>query len=207
MTLDAWRAHREIVRHPDQHDLHDVGFSTFFLNRCNRSGILTAGVIGGASQHGQWRIDARFHRNELIKRIETIATHRRRITVSNLDAEQFMRDRVNALPPTTLVYCDPPYYARAERLYLNVYEPSDHVRLAQSIQTKLRRPWIVSYDSHPAIAKLYRGRQRFRYAIQYSAIRAYEGSEVFIFSDDLRIPRESAVLYIDRALSRLQRSA
>lgn len=207
LTLDAWRAHREIVRHPDQHDLHDLGFSTFFLNRCNRSGVLTAGVIGGVSQRGRWRIDARFPRNELIKRIETIAAHRRGITVSNLDAEKFMRERVNALPRTTLVYCDPPYFAGAERLYLNVYEPADHTRLAKSIQTQLKRPWVVSYDNHPAIAKLYRGRRQFRYSIQYSAITAYEGSESFIFSDGLKIPRQSALSYINRALSRLRRSA
>jgi DNA adenine methylase len=207
LTLDAWRAHREVVRHPEQNDLHDLGFSTFFLNRCNRSGVLTAGVIGGVSQRGLWRIDARFTRNELIKRIETIAAHRQRITVSNLDAEEFMRERVNALPRTTLTYCDPPYFARAERLYLNVYQPADHARLARSIQKTLRRPWVVSYDNHPEIAKLYRGRRRFRYSIQYSAIRAYEGSEFFIFSDALRIPKTSALSYIDQALPRLKRSA
>src|SRR6476469_1943346 len=37
LTVNAWRAHREVVRHPEKHDLRDVGFSTFFLNRCNRS--------------------------------------------------------------------------------------------------------------------------------------------------------------------------
>lgn len=72
LTLDAWRAHREIVRHPERHDLSDLGFSTFVLNRCNRSGVLTAGVIGGTEQRGEWRIDARFPRNELIQRIERI---------------------------------------------------------------------------------------------------------------------------------------
>ena len=207
LTLDAWRAHREVVRHPEQHDLHDLGFSTFFLNRCNRSGVLTAGVIGGARQRGRWRIDARFPRNELIKRIEAIAAHRRRIAVSNLDAEQFMRQRVNILPCTTLVYCDPPYFARAERLYLNVYEPADHAHLAKSIQTKLKRPWLVSYDNNPTIAELYRKRRQFRYSIQYSAIKAYEGSESFIFSDRLKIPPQSALSYIDRALARFRRSA
>jgi DNA adenine methylase len=127
--------------------------------------------------------------------------------VSNLDAEKFMQQRVNALPATTLVYCDPPYFARAERLYLNVYEPADHARLAKSIQTKLRRPWVVSYDNHRTIAELYRKRRQFRYSIQYSAIRAYEGSESFIFSDSLKIPPTSSLTYIDSALARVRRSA
>jgi DNA adenine methylase len=207
LNLNAWRAHREVVRHPDKHDLADLGFSTFFLNRCNRSGVLTAGVIGGLNQRGRWRIDARFPRNELIKRIEAIAAQKRRIAVTNLDAEDFMRQRVNALPRTTLVYCDPPYFARAKRLYLNVYEPDDHVRLAASIQTKLRRPWIVSYDSHPSIAALYRGRRRFHYSISYSAIRSYEGRELFIFSDALRIPRSSTLSGVAAGLRRLRRPA
>jgi DNA adenine methylase len=207
LTLEAWKAHREIVRHPEQHGLHDVGFSTFYLNRCNRSGVLTAGVIGGLKQKGKWLIDARFTRNELIKRVEAIAAHGRRITLSNLDAEKFMRERVNALPPTTLVYCDPPYFARAERLYLNVYEPADHTRLSKTIQTKLHRPWIVSYDNHPEIAKLYRRRRHFRYSIQYSAISAYQGTEFFIFSDGLKVPETSALPYVNRALGRLGRSA
>jgi DNA adenine methylase len=124
LTLAAWKLHREVVRRPDEHDLLDLGFSTFYLNRCNRSGILTAGVIGGLDQGGKWRIDARFPRNELIKRVENIALRRRSITVSNLDAEFFITQKVNALSPKTLVYCDPPYFAKAKRLYLNTYASS-----------------------------------------------------------------------------------
>src|SRR5437667_1869105 len=113
LTVGTWKKHREIVRNPTQHDLTDVGFSAFYLNRCNRSGILTAGVIGGLAQEGKWRMDARFPRNELVKRVETIAEHKDRITVTNLDAEEFMVVRVNALARDTVVYCDPPYYERA----------------------------------------------------------------------------------------------
>ena len=207
MTLESWQSHREVVRHPEQHDLSDLGFSTFFLNRCNRSGILTAGVIGGLAQRGQWRIDARFPRNELIKRVEVIAAHRRHITVSNLDAELFMEQRVNALAPETLVYCDPPYFGRAGRLYLNTYLPDDHTRLARVIQGKLHRPWLVSYDSHPTIISLYRKRRKFRYSLQYSAVRTYAGSEVFVFSDSLLIPGTSALPCIAKALPSLRRSA
>lgn len=207
LTLDAWRLHREVVRHPEQHDTTDLGFSTFFLNRCNRSGVLTAGVIGGLNQRGRWRIDARFPRNELIKRIEAIAARRRHITLTNLDAERFMAKRVSVLPPETLVYCDPPYFARAKRLYLNTYEPDDHTRLARMIQNTLRRPWLVSYDSHAAIRSLYRKRRQFRYSLHYSAIRAYEGSEVFIFSDSLLMPKTSSLLYVAKALGQARRSA
>lgn len=202
LTLESWRRHREVVRHPTDHDLDQLGFSTFFLNRCNHSGVLTAGVIGGKSQKGKWRIDARFPRNELIRRIEVIAKLASRITVSNLDAEKFIVAKVNKLSKRTLVYCDPPYFARAKRLYLNIYQPEDHGRLAKTIQTSLKRNWLVSYDAHQAIRRLYAGRKQFSYSLSYSAIRAYAGSEIFILSDSLKLPKTSATKYIASGLAR-----
>lgn len=207
VTLEAWKRHREVVRNPQSHTLLELGFSTFFLNRCNRSGILTAGVIGGQSQSGPWRLDARFPRNELIARIEAIASRRKHITVSNLDAERFIREKVPRLPEKTLVYCDPPYYERAERLYLNSYRREDHARLAAVVQRELKRPWLVSYDGHPDILNLYRKRRRFLYSLQYSAISAYSGTEVFVFSDGLKLPATSRLQHVAEGLRSLLRSA
>lgn len=203
LSVDEWKAHREIVRHPEDHGITDLGFSTFYLNRCNRSGILTAGVIGGLSQDGRWRIDARFPRNELISRIENVSCHSGHITVTNLDAEHFMLEQVNALPHQTLVYCDPPYYERAERLYLSTYTHDDHVRLAKVVQTQLRHPWLVSYDGHPSIVAMYENRRKFKYSLHYSATRSYSGQEVFIFSDSLKIPPTSCLPYIGQGLASL----
>jgi len=201
LSLNEWDRQREIARNPEQHDLLTLGFSTFYLNRCNRSGVLTAGVIGGKSQDGRWRIDARFPRNELISRIEAIAGMADQISISDLDAEQFIVRKVNSLRATTLVYCDPPYYERAKRLYLNTYEPDDHARVAKIIQGKLRHPWLVSYDAHSHIEHLYKDRRKFMYTIQYSAITSCPGREIFIFSDGLVIPRQSVLPYISSALT------
>ena len=204
LTVESWRRHREVMRHPGRHSIDDVGFSTFFLNRCNRSGVLTGGLIGGLNQVGEWLIDARFPRNELIRRVEAIAARRRSISITNLDAEVFMEKRINRSPVNTLVYCDPPYFSRAERLYLSIYRPEDHMRLAQMIQRRLRRPWLVSYDSDVRIEALYGKRRQFKYSLQYSASRSYQGRELFIFSDKLMIPATSAVPYISKGLSRLR---
>ena len=38
-TLAQWQKQRDIQNNPDQHDDLALGFSTFFLNRTNRSGI------------------------------------------------------------------------------------------------------------------------------------------------------------------------
>lgn len=206
LSIEAWRRHREVVRNPQDHSISELGFSTFYLNRCNRSGVLTAGVIGGFAQNGRWRIDARFYRNELIRRIEAIAENADNIKVSNQDAESFMTAYVNRLPRETLVYCDPPYYERAQRLYLSVYRHADHVRLANFIQSKLRRKWLVSYDCHPEVLRLYGERRKFRYGLQYSAVRVVEGREVFVFSDDLKIPRRSVLPHVDVALRTIERA-
>ena len=52
VNIKAWRRQKAIHDHPDGHDELELAYATFFLNRTNRSGILTAGVIGGKNQDG-----------------------------------------------------------------------------------------------------------------------------------------------------------
>ena len=200
LTVEEWKSHREVVSNPGGHSALDLGFSTFFLNRCNRSGVLTGGVIGGLSQEGRWKIDARFSRNELIQRIEAIAARKDNISLSNEDAEKYLKSGLSKLPRKTLVYCDPPYFARSDRLYLNRYQESDHQRIAKVIINMPRR-WVVSYDSHPEIARFYAGKQAIEYELQYNAHRVYRGKELILFSDKVQIPGRSSLPFIDCALA------
>lgn len=200
LTVREWERQREILRRPDEFDELDLGFSVFYLNRCNRSGILGGGVIGGKDQTGTWKIDARFPRKELVRRIEAIALFQSKIRVSNLDAEDFIEKKVPKFDEKALVYCDPPYFKKAERLYLNIYKPADHLRIAKTIQKKLHRPWLVSYDHAEEITSAYSKRRHFRYDLQYSAGPVYKGSEVFFFSDGLKLPAKSSVPCINAAL-------
>jgi DNA adenine methylase len=192
LTVEEWRRQRNILKNPRQFSQLELGFSLFFLNRCNRSGIPNGGLIGGLSQQGRWKMDARFPRNELIRRIEAIAANRKQMTITNLDAEVLIRAHVPRLPRRTLVYCDPPYFHQSDRLYLNYYKPSDHVRLASTIQKHLNRPWLVSYDNVPEIRKCYGKRRCVFCRVQYNAARAYTGTEVFFVSDGLRLPEKLA---------------
>ena len=80
---------KDIQSNKENVDLLNLGFSTFFLNRTNRSGILKAGVIGGYDQTGNYKIDARFNKDDLIKRIQRIADYADRIHLSNEDAAKF----------------------------------------------------------------------------------------------------------------------
>jgi DNA adenine methylase len=69
----------------------DLGFSTFFLNRTNISGIINAGVIGGIEQKGKYKINCRFNKEDLIKRIKLIAKYKKQIDLYNLDALKLIK--------------------------------------------------------------------------------------------------------------------
>lgn len=189
LTVAEWCRKRAIYLNPAKHGVLSLGFAALFLNRTNRSGILNGGVIGGCSQKGQWLIDARFNRSELAERIRRISHYRHRIHLSNEDAEVFLR-RLK-LPPKSLVYLDPPYFCKGQRMYRNHYERGDHARIADLVQNELPYRWIVSYDDTPEIAKLYAGQRRIRYTLHYSAQIKRRGGELMIFSDALRLPRTS----------------
>jgi DNA adenine methylase len=203
LTVEEWKRHREVVRNPEHREFFDVGFSTFYLNRCNRSGVLNGGLIGGLEQSGDWAMDARFPRAELIARIERIAERADKMTVTRLDAMKFVSPGARwPLPRETVMYFDPPYYERADSLYYNHYKPEDHAKIAKAIQLLSSKRWIVSYDAHQKVMDLYRERSMFTYGLHYSAAKSYEGQEVFIFSDALNIPRSSKIKWIDVALKR-----
>ena len=204
MTVDEWRARRAIVNKPDRRKILELGFSVFYLNRCNRSGVLSGGVIGGLDQTGNYKMDARFSRGDLIRRIETIALFKDKISVTNLDAEDYIKSYIPDLPSNTLVYLDPPYYEKGRGLYLNSYEKSDHSRLAKVIQKEIKRKWILSYDGVPDIVDLYSKRRHFLYDLQYSAARVYKGKEVFVLCDKLKLPTECSLKHIEAGMKTLK---
>lgn len=185
-----------VIQNFREHSRVAVAFATFFLNRTNRSGIIhSGGMIGGNDQTGEWKLDARYNKRELISRIEAIASYSHRIRVFNKDAEVFLRSLVPKLPPNTLVYLDPPYFEQGQSLYESHYQPEDHVRLAKIVRKKLCRKWVISYDNHPEIRKAYRGCRKLVYSLPYSAARRYEGSEVIFFSPDLTPPSVKSPLF------------
>jgi DNA adenine methylase len=201
LNVDEWRRQQAIMKTGDNTDRLQLGFSAFYLNRVNRSGILTGGLIGGLAQNGTWNMDARFPRNELIRRIELIASKKKSIAIRNWDAERFISDYIPRVGDRSLVYFDPPYYRKAERLYLNHYSPGDHIRLAAAIQERVNVPWLVSYDGAAEIQELYKERRSFLYSLQYNAGRCYQGLEFFAFSDKLIVPASSSLDFINKSLT------
>lgn len=188
VNMDEWYRQKEVQMNPKRFGLLSLGFSTFFLNRTNRSGIIKGGVIGGKKQEGIWKLDARFNRADLTSRIRTLARYSDRISLYNLDAEEFLKTTLPAFPDKTLVYLDPPYYVKGEGLYENHYRHEDHARVANLVAEIRNKSWIVSYDNAPEIRALYRRYKQITYGLTYSAQDRYVGSEVMFFSDDLIVP-------------------
>ncbi len=188
VDIETWRKQRDIQRAARSHSRLELGFSTFFLNRTTRSGILDGGVIGGLNQDGPWKLDARFNKQELCSRIEKIARYSDRIHIYNMDAADFIGKVLPELPKKTLVYLDPPYYGKGKDLYIDHYKPGDHAAIAQIVSRKIKHKWVVSYDNVAPIAGLYSQYRSITYNLSYSAGERYSGAEIMIFSDDLVIP-------------------
>lgn len=203
MTIEEWKNRKAIVKKCDKRKKLELGFSVFFLNRCNRSGVLSAGVIGGLDQTGNYKMDARFSRNDLIRRIEAITRFKDNIFLTNFDAEFYIQNYIPNLPQNTLIYLDPPYYEKGSELYLNAYKKTDHARISEVIQQEIKHKWVLSYDGVPDIVSLYKNRRHFFYDLQYTAAKVYKGKEIFIFSDKLNLPRQCSLKHIDIGLNNL----
>jgi DNA adenine methylase len=186
VDMDTWHQQKAVQQNKRHASIMDLGFATFFLNRTNRSGILTAGVIGGKQQTGAWKIDSRFTKNNLIDRIKKIQQYKSRIHVTKFDAITFLSRRGQELPKKCLFYLDPPYFVKGQELYMNAYKPNDHADVATQVLNKLDRPWIVSYDDVPEIRNLYKSSHRKSYVLRYSASTERNGREVVFISPGLK---------------------
>lgn len=189
INMTVWRQQKKIQKQKEEASLLQLGFSTFFLNRTNRSGIITGGVIGGNDQSGNYKIDARFNKKDLISRIQKVGKQSDRILLYNLDAVELIRTISSELPEKTLIYFDPPYYIKGKELYSNHYKHEDHLLVSQMINGISDHKWLVSYDNEKEIRNLYKKNKKFTYSLNYSAVNSTSGSEIFIYHNKLIIPK------------------
>lgn len=187
ITVEEWRNQKNIYNNIDQYSILEVGFSAFFLNRCNRSGVLKGGLIGGYEQKGNWKIDARFNKQDLIKRIERIALYKDKIKLYNEDTAELLENNKETFK-NCILYLDPPYYEKGYQLYKNHYKPRDHERISALVK-ELNCYWVVSYDNVKPIVALYKNIKKRVFNISYSAGKNRSGKEVMFFSKNLKVPK------------------
>ena len=189
INIKNWEKQKEVQKNKEQEsDLLKLGFSTFFLNRTNRSGIINAGPIGGKNQKGNYKIDVRFNKDELVKRIKKIAKYKGKIILRDIDAIDLIKEiKKESNNKNTIFYFDPPYYLKGPGLYMNSYKDYDHKKVAEEIRKIKKVHWIVSYDNTPQIVKFYNWvKNRFEFNLTHFAFKTRQGKEILFFSNTLK---------------------
>jgi DNA adenine methylase len=195
VNMAAWWRHKAVQKQSRPAQL-DLAMSTFFINRTSRSGIMDGGVIGGKDQTGNYKIDARYNRSDLLRKIRRIGQYRNQVSLSRLDALEFLRTKLKDLPAATLVNLDPPYFAKGRELYMNHYVAADHAKVAAAVR-RLRPRWMVTYDDVPETRALYSGLPQYGHELYYSAQIKRMGVELLVLDprltppDDLSAARRS----------------
>jgi DNA adenine methylase len=145
-----------------------------FLNRTTFSGILhgRAGPIGGRAQTSDYPIGCRWNPSAIEDRIKYIGHLYERGRLVDVwlkdwvDTVDDLAERLPDLPPeSTLLYLDPPYLAKSDRLYRQAADrdgsPTSqrmdaaptrdltlHLKLADYLTREAQHRWILSYDAN-----------------------------------------------------------
>ncbi|MHB1011677.1 MAG: DNA adenine methylase [Minisyncoccota bacterium] len=160
ISLEQWKK----FKHGKFRGVRQKALQCLFLNRTSFSGILSprGGALGGMKQASAYKIDCRFPREEIIRRIEAIGRYEDRVAgVWNMSWEQALekireeRKIETHLSGSVFFYLDPPFFEKAEKLYTFYFDDDDHVRLRDSLFSMNGNPWVLSYDLAKRAVELY----------------------------------------------------
>lgn len=197
ITLAERELQKQIQLNKSNATLLELGFSTFFLNRTNRSGIIKGGPISKNETSGNYPLNCRFNKENLIVIIKKIASLKDKIEIYNLDAIEFLEIIKNEDKDTSFVFFDPPYYHNGKKLYVNFYKKYDHINLINAIITNLQDyKWIITYDNCSEIKNIYSYAKITNYTkikkrvyyLSYTAGKARKASEL-IYYNNIIIPK------------------
>ncbi len=205
VSVDEWKRWRDVYRNGNDSRLKR-GFAAFYLNRCNRSGIIKGGgVIGGHEQRGRWKIDARFNKDTLRARLERLAEERDRIFVTGLDGIDFI---TSMEAESTFFFVDPPYFKKGPLLYLNGLNSEYHSQLADKLKGMSEAAWVLTYDDCAEIRDLYGDWASLHpFSLRYSARERRQGQELLITPKWLQLPETQSSRLLSWKKSPIQAEA
>lgn len=202
-TMTQFLASRELVAAAD-HDPaagtdRDLALAALILNRCSRSGIVSAtvGPIGGRQQNGRWALTDRFNPTGLADRIEALTPLMNRVRFLGHDGISHIAelDGTVGIEDEMVIFADPPYIRDGQRLYAHPFTPTHHAALAAALN-QCAAHWLLTYDRHPEIFdRLYRHRRVLSVAMTHTANRSHRDHEYLVVSPWFAISPDTAADY------------
>ncbi|MFK5668001.1 DNA adenine methylase [Pseudomonas shirazica] len=179
VNMDTWHRLQPLrdLQDPDMDRVVELGFAGLFFNRANYSGMIGAKPIGGLSQSSNYKIDCRFNRDDLVKKVLHLSRLSSRVDVIFGDALSWISKQVYSAD--RIYYVDPPYFDQGKKLYRHFYNVADHIDLYEVLES-LENTWFLSYDKHHVIEKLYEEFNFISMDFRYSSRMPKLGSELLI---------------------------
>ncbi|WP_368346716.1 DNA adenine methylase [Peptostreptococcus anaerobius] len=190
INIQEWEIQKNIYNKSleEKYYSYELAFATYFLNRTNRSGIITGGPIGGKNQKGNYKLDCRFNKNDLIRKIVRISDYKDKIQLYNMEANDFIDKIILRHNPNKIfTFFDPPYYEQGKNLYTNFFKHEDHLNLQGKINNLTDYYWILTYDNKEEILSIYENYSKYLYSINYSASNVRKAKEILIPSIKVKL--------------------
>ena len=141
INLSNFYHYKEIAKSSKKSGKYELAEACLFLNRTSFSGLLTnrVGPLGGKAQKSHYKINCRFNKKNMIERIINLSVLSESVIVlakSWQDTIDFSikwfekSKKYNSL----LFYLDPPFYHKADDLYREYFENTEHRELYEKLR-------------------------------------------------------------------------
>ena len=199
VNLDYWHLFKKYLDTDEmtKHNELELAGAFLFLNRTNYSGIINAGPLGGKGQKSIYKIDCRFNKTRIVKKISAIAQLEGKLHVVESDGLKFMKKMATASDEGQLFYVDPPYYGAGKILYRHYFDDKNHIELSNFLKS-LDLPWLLSYDNAEFIKKLYEGNESSPVYTDYQSGHFKKGVKELLISNRLIPPFAPMVSFEQR---------
>lgn len=161
-------------------DSMERALAFLYLNRVNRSEILTGGLIGGREQSGKYTMGARFNRKRIADRILQVSKYMYTPII-----EPTFRKTMNyyAHDKRSIMFLDPPYVQKGGSLYPTRMSGAEHIDLLNTLcDYSDTGYWLCTYDNAPLVAKYADRLHMYRFTLPYSVNTHRTESELLIVS-------------------------